>query len=83
VIVKLYTRNKCHLCENAKTDLIELQTEFDFNLEEVDIDLDDKLTEIYGLMIPVVEIEGEEVQFGQIDKEVIRKRLHKKINIIS
>lgn len=78
VLVKFYTRKKCHLCENAKEILEELQSEFNFDIEELDIDTDDRLTELYGIMIPVVEIEGFAVQYGQIDKNIIRKRLHEK-----
>ncbi len=81
MLVKLYTRKKCHLCENAKEILEELQSEFNFDIAEVDIDTDDRLTELYGIMIPVVEIEGSAVQYGQIDKNTIRKRLHEK-NVI-
>jgi glutaredoxin len=78
VVMKFYTRKKCHLCENAKKILEDLQSEFAFQIEEIDIDLDDELTERYGIMIPVVEIGGEEVQYGQIDEGTIRKRLQEK-----
>ena len=79
-VVTFYTRKKCHLCEIAKDMIMELQAEFPFTLQEVDIDSDDQLTELYGIMIPVVLIDGEEVQYGRIDKVVIRKRLQKKIS---
>ena len=51
---------------------------WDFHLEEIDIEESDELTEKYGLMIPVVEIDGEEVQFGQIDKYTISKYFYRK-----
>lgn len=55
-----------------------LKQEFDFIYRELDIDTSDELTEKYGLMIPVVEIDGQEVQYGQIDpitlEEVFRKK---------
>lgn len=78
VIVKLYTRKTCPLCDKGKEVLVNLQAEFDFVLEEVDIYNDDRLTEEYGLMIPVVEIDGEQVQFGQIDRQTISHFLRKK-----
>lgn len=81
VIVKLYTRKTCPLCDKGKEVLVNLQSEFDFVIEEVDIYNDDRLTEEYGLMIPVVEIDGEEVQFGQIDRQTISNFLRKKINL--
>jgi len=71
----LYMRNKCHLCELARESIQLLKNEFDFSYMEVDIDQSDELTEKYGIMIPVVEIDGEEVQFGHIDSFTISEAL--------
>lgn len=62
-----YTRKKCELCEDGKLLLQILQKEYRFDIIEKDIDTSDELTERYGLMIPVVEIDGEIIQYGQID----------------
>lgn len=78
-VVKLYTRKRCPLCDDAKKILLELREERDFSLEEVDIEESDALTELYGLMIPVVEINGVEVQYGKINKNVIKNYLNKVI----
>lgn len=75
--VVLYSKEKCCLCDNAKAILQELQQEFSFQIEEIDIYQDDMLLERYQIMIPVVEIDGEEVQCGIIQKDMIRKRLIK------
>ncbi|MFE8702243.1 glutaredoxin family protein [Cytobacillus sp. FJAT-54145] len=80
--VKFYTRNRCPLCDKGKTIVMELKEEYDFEYEEFDIDESDELTEKYGLMVPVVEIDGEEVQFGQIDKMFINEALTKKIRTL-
>ncbi|WP_174728651.1 glutaredoxin family protein [Mesobacillus harenae] len=69
--VKLYTRKQCPLCDKAKNVLIELQHDWEFVLEEVDIAAEDRLTELYGLMIPVVELNGDELQYGQINKNYL------------
>ncbi|MFP3125183.1 glutaredoxin family protein [Ectobacillus funiculus] len=73
--VVLYSKGECCLCDNAKAILRELQKEFSFQVEEVDIYKDDALLEKYQIMIPVVEIDGKEIQCGIIQKDVIRKRL--------
>jgi glutaredoxin len=78
--VILYSKVDCGLCEKAKAVLQELQREFSFEVEEIDIYKDDRLLEKYQLMIPVVEVDGEEVQYGIIYKDVIRKRLLHKLN---
>ncbi len=77
--LSLYTRNRCPLCDKAKKIIIELAEEWDFQYVEYDIAESDELTEKYGLMIPVVEIDSEEIQYGQIDKRRILEVLTKKI----
>jgi glutaredoxin len=77
-VITLFTRNRCPLCDKAKATLLELKEEWEFQLEEIDIEASDQLTERYGLMIPVVHIDGEEVGFGFVDKYAISNRLQKK-----
>jgi predicted thioredoxin/glutaredoxin len=76
--IKFYTRKNCSLCEKAKVSILELKEDFDFTLEEIDINESDELTEKYGIMIPVVIIDGEEVAFGIVNKIDIRNRLQEK-----
>jgi len=76
--ITLFTRNRCPLCEKAKATLLELKEEWNITLEEIDIEKSDELTERYGLMIPVVHLDGEEVGFGYINKFEISNRLHEK-----
>ncbi|KYD32705.1 glutaredoxin family protein [Parageobacillus toebii] len=75
MIINLYSKTNCPLCDKAKQVLQELQKEFSFQINEIDIYQDDVLLEKYQLMIPVVEIDGEEVAFGIVQKDVIKKRL--------
>jgi len=77
-VITFYTRKRCPLCEKAKELILELKEEYDFSFEEIDIDESDELTEQYGIMIPVVHINGEEVAFGIINKMDIRNRLQEK-----
>ena len=73
--VQFYTRERCRLCRDAKIILELLQDEIPFTIEEIDIESEDRLVEEYGLKIPVIAIDGAEVQYGQIDYETIRERL--------
>jgi len=77
--ITFYTRKRCPLCEKAKNILFELKNDHPFTFEEIDIDESDELTERYGIMIPVVHMDDEEVAFGIIDKDDISNRLHEKI----
>ncbi len=65
---QLYSRIKCPLCEEAKNILEEIKQELGIQYEEIDIYNNDELTELYGLMIPVIEWQGEIIEFGKVDK---------------
>lgn len=56
LIVTLYTRPDCHLCEQAKADLEALQARFPHQLTEIDVDSTPELRQTYGFEVPVVEI---------------------------
>lgn len=73
--VYFYTRPQCSLCEEAKLVLELVQEEMPFLIHEVNIDENDELTEKYGLMIPVIELDGEIVQFGCVDYPTVKLKL--------
>ncbi|MFZ5910493.1 MAG: glutaredoxin family protein [Chloroflexota bacterium] len=56
LVVTLYTRKDCRLCEQARADLDALQDKHPHRLAEVDIDSDPALQRAYLLEIPVVEV---------------------------
>ncbi|WP_265416679.1 glutaredoxin family protein [Alkalihalobacillus deserti] len=65
----------CPLCDKAIDKIKPLAEQFHFDLNIVDIYQDDELLEKYQIMIPVILINDEEIDFGQISKEKVRKRL--------
>lgn len=73
--VVLYTRKTCPLCEEVKDMLTALQHDLNFSVIEKDIYSDERLLEQFHLMIPVIEIDGEVVMYGKIQRKNIRKRL--------
>ncbi|MFC0274631.1 glutaredoxin family protein [Metabacillus herbersteinensis] len=75
VEVKMYSKDKCSLCDKGLAILHELQKEFSFSIEVVDIYQDDNLLELYQVMIPVITIEDEIIEFGIVEKYNLRKRL--------
>lgn len=54
--VTLYTRNECHLCDQARLDLESLQAKYPHRLVEIDIDTDPALQKAYLVEIPVIEV---------------------------
>ena len=59
--VVLYARPGCHLCDDARAVIEEARAEVAFVFQEVDIESDDALVRDYGLRIPVVAVDGQEL----------------------
>jgi len=58
MIVTLYSRPDCHLCEELKLDLEPLRAQWGFTLVERNIDDDSADYERFRYLIPVLDIEG-------------------------
>ena len=67
----LYGKPGCHLCDEARAALVELGAE----VTEVDVSTDPGLHARYGELIPVVEVDGEEVCRYFVDLEAVQRRL--------
>jgi glutaredoxin len=75
-LVRLYGRPDCHLCDEARRQLLELRADgLDFELEEVNIETDDQLHARYLERIPVVEVDGAEVSELGLDRDRVRSLL--------
>ena len=64
----LFTKENCGLCEKAKDAIRLVQSEYEIEVNEIDIYSDDALLEEYQLMIPVIQMNGETVAYGKIHK---------------
>jgi uncharacterized membrane protein/glutaredoxin len=56
LLVTLYARHGCKLCEEVKRNLESLQNKFPHRLVEVDIESDEALKQTFALEIPVVDV---------------------------
>lgn len=52
--IVLYSRQECHLCDQAQALIEQVIAGSDWQLEKVDIDTDVQLTELYRYSIPVL-----------------------------
>ena len=69
----LYSKPGCHLCEDLRALLDELQEEYGFAITEIDISEDNELFARYRHDIPVLWRDGKEVARGRIgDRELVR-----------
>jgi hypothetical protein len=73
--VTLFHAPGCHLCERAREQLVGLQGELGFALEEVDISGDADLEAAYRELLPVVELDGERLFTYYVFPDALRRRL--------
>ncbi len=73
--LRLMTRAGCHLCEEAERVLRAERAATPFRLELVDVDADPELTRRYGVRVPVVALDGEELFEYEVPPDLLRARL--------
>ena len=71
MIVTLYSRPGCHLCDEARESLQRVQTRAPFTLQEVDITTDDALHKRYMERIPVVSVGGDDLFDYEVDEDAL------------
>lgn len=70
-MLTFYSRQNCRLCEEGMNMMRLVQQEIPFEFATVDIEQDEDLHERYMMMIPVLEKDGEMIQYGILDYETI------------
>jgi glutaredoxin len=73
--ITLYTREGCHLCEEAKAAILPLVSEFGATLREMDIDDDPVLHDRYTNDVPVVFLGSKMVAQHRLDPAQLRRQL--------
>jgi glutaredoxin len=75
--VVLYGRDGCCLCDDARTVLDRIRRRRPFDLQERDIDRDERLLRAYLERIPVVTIDGVEAFELFVDESELERWLDK------
>ena len=73
--ITLYTRAGCHLCEEAERVLRAEPAAAGLRLELVDVDRDPELARRYGVRVPVVALDGEDLFEYEVPADLLRARL--------
>lgn len=73
--VIFYMKNNCPLCDEVFMLLEVFQTSYDFQIETRDIYAKDEWLEQYFLTIPVLEINGNQINAHKISPEKIERFL--------
>ena len=71
----LYTRARCHLCEEAKAALAPVLMEFGVALKEIDVDTDPALAARFGEQVPVLMLDDRKLAKLRIDAAQVRRAL--------
>ncbi len=75
--VEIYSKQDCHLCDDAKAILKKYQSRFAFELLEIDIAKDARLFSEFKEQIPVIFINGKKLFKYRIDEAKLIKKLEK------
>ena len=79
LVLSIYTRAECHLCEEMLDALKSWQSRFNFKLKIVDIDQDSSLTDRFAARIPVLAAGDIEICQYRLDDNALM-RFFKKID---
>lgn len=80
-VVTVYGRSGCHLCQNVVNLLAPEKDQLNIEINEILIDNNKELEDLYGQLIPVIHVDGKYYSHFRIDLEEFktfleRHRLH-------
>jgi glutaredoxin len=75
--ITIYSRQGCHLCDDAQKTLESLREELNFVIDVIDIDQDAELIKLYSDQVPVIHIDGTHHDFYKVDPLRFRSSLEK------
>ena len=76
-VVTIYGRTGCHLCENVVNLLEPLKNQLKIEIQEILIDNNKELEDLYGQLIPVVHVDGRHFSHFRIDLDDFKSFLEK------
>lgn len=74
-MVTVVSRQGCHLCEVAETEVARICGELDVPWEVTDVDADPELRAEYGDQVPVILIDGKEHGYWRLEEDRFRAAL--------
>ncbi len=73
--ITLYSRQGCHLCDDARAVIEQVCAELGESYDEVDIDADPELQRRFGEEVPVTFVDGRQHDFWRVDPVRLRTAL--------
>jgi glutaredoxin len=81
IMVTIFSRTGCHLCEVALSEIEKFKGEFDFEIEEIFINGDLDLEKKYSEEVPVILINGKQHDFFKVDPERFRSAMQRESHL--
>ena len=75
--ITIYSRNGCHLCDDAFNTLESMREELNIEIDVIDIDQNAELVKLYSDQVPVIHIDGMHHDFYKVDPLRFRSSLEK------
>ncbi len=75
--ITIYSRDGCHLCDDAINTLESMREELNFEIDVIDIDQNAELVKLYSDQVPVIHIDGIHHDFYKVDPVRFRSSLEK------
>jgi len=75
IVVTLYSRPECGLCEEMKAILVRVRRDIPFTLEQVDVSTDPELESRFGPEVPVLLVNGRKAFKYRLTAGELRRRL--------
>lgn len=75
VVLQLYTRHNCTLCEDMLSTLNDFSDDLNFTVKLIDVDLDPTTREQFNDFVPVLKLGDEEICHHFFDREALMQSL--------
>ena len=75
--IRIYSKKDCHLCDEAKTILVNFASRYPITVEEIDIGQDAASFEKYRNEIPVIFLENRKLFKYRIDAKKLDRAIRK------
>ncbi|MCF6380033.1 glutaredoxin family protein [Nocardioides KLBMP 9356] len=73
--VTFYSRQGCHLCDDAREVVARVCADLGESFSEVDVDADPDLADRFGDEVPVTFVDGRQHDFWRVDETRLRAAL--------
>lgn len=75
ILITLYSRPQCHLCDDARLMIERICSGKDLAWQEINIETDPQLQERYGEFIPVVMVNDDQVGYWRIEAAALESAI--------